>query len=116
MEDKNKLTSRQQEVLALLTAFQDQNGYPPTCQEIAGQMGLKSPNAAAEHLKALKRKGAISITKYKARGIQIIGTDTPAQQRDEALQIVRELLACSVGSAERAIALLGKYEPKGDQA
>jgi SOS-response transcriptional repressor LexA len=110
----NQLTPRQHEVLAILTAFQDQNGYPPTCQEIADQMSLSSPNAAAEHLKALERKGAISITKYKARGIQIIGMDTPAKQRDEALDVIRDLLACNVGCAERALSLLSRYQQEGE--
>ncbi|WBM69153.1 LexA family transcriptional regulator [Buttiauxella sp. WJP83] len=109
------LTSRQQEVLGVLVDYQSRNGYPPTCQEIADLMNLSSPNAAAEHLKALERKGAISITKYKARGIQIIGLDSPAQQRDEALEVIRDLLACNVGCAERALFLLSRYQPEGEK-
>ncbi len=96
--------------------FQDRNGYPPTCQEVARLMGISSPNAAAEHLKSLERKGVISISRNKARGIQIIGAPTPAQQRDEAIAALRDLYACNVGSAERAAALLSRYESEGGEA
>ncbi len=112
----NHLTPRQEEVLQVLVQFQNNNGYPPTSKEVAHLMGMSSPNAAAEHLKALEKKGVISITKYKARGIQIVGAPTPAQQRDEVLSALRDLLSCNVGSAERAAALLNRYDSTGGRA
>lgn len=110
------LTRRQQEVLQVLLKFQDKYGYPPTCKEVAHLMDMSSPNAAAEHLKTLERKGVITITRYKARGIQIVGYPTPAQQRDEAIAALRDLFACNVGSAERAAALLSRYDNRGGDA
>ncbi len=110
------ITKRQEEVLQVLVQFQNNNGYPPTSQEISHLMGMSSPNAAAEHLKALERKGVITITKHKARGIQIIGGQTPAQQRDEAIAALRDLFACNVGAAERAAALIKRYDSEGGVA
>jgi repressor LexA len=53
------LTLRQQEVLDLLIEYQRKHGFPPTTYELTGMLGCRSPNAAATHLKALERKGAI---------------------------------------------------------
>lgn len=65
------LTSRQQHVLDLLIAYQREHGFPPTNFELAGLLGCSSPNAAADHLRALEKKGAISITRGVSRGISI---------------------------------------------
>ncbi|HAT1665491.1 TPA: SOS-response repressor and protease LexA [Raoultella ornithinolytica] len=65
------LTSRQQEVLDLLIEYQRKHGFPPTTYELTGLLGCRSPNAAATHLKALERKGAIKITRGVSRGISI---------------------------------------------
>ncbi|HDH7835475.1 TPA: SOS-response repressor and protease LexA [Raoultella ornithinolytica] len=66
-----KLTLRQQEVLNLLIEYQRKHGFPPTTYELTGMLGCRSPNAAATHLKALERKGAIKITRGVSRGISI---------------------------------------------
>lgn len=65
------LTLRQQEVLDLLIEYQHKHGFPPTTYELTGMLGCRSPNAAATHLKALERKGAIKITRGVSRGISI---------------------------------------------
>lgn len=65
------LTTRQQHVLDLLVAYQREHGFPPTNFELAGLLGCSSPNAAADHLRALEKKGAISITRGVSRGISI---------------------------------------------
>lgn len=65
------LTTRQQYVLDLLIAYQREHGFPPTNFELAGLLGCSSPNAAADHLRALEKKGAISITRGVSRGITI---------------------------------------------
>lgn len=66
------LTTRQQHVLELLVAYQREHGFPPTNFELAGLLGCRSPNAAADHLRALEKKGAITITRGVSRGISII--------------------------------------------
>lgn len=66
-----KLTSRQEQVLALVRQYIDDTGYPPTRADIARQLGFKSANAAEEHLKALARKGVIEMIPGASRGIRL---------------------------------------------
>ena len=78
------LTSRQQEILALIRRHIADTGFPPTRAEIAAQLGFRSANAAEEHLKALARKGVIELTSGASRGIRLMrlpdgqGTDAPS--------------------------------------
>lgn len=55
------LPPRQQEVFDLLLAFTKKNGYPPTNRELANLIGVRSANAIAEHIRALERKGFVSV-------------------------------------------------------
>ena len=55
------LTSRQQEVLDFIRNSFEVFSVPPTRAEIASAFGFASPNAAEEHLRALARKGAITL-------------------------------------------------------
>ena len=57
-----KLTPRQAQILALIQETISTSGFPPTRAEIAAQMGFRSVNAAEEHLRALARKGVITLT------------------------------------------------------
>ena len=47
------------------------DSYPPTRMEISNFFGFKSPNAAEDHLKALKKKGFIEILSGTSRGISL---------------------------------------------
>lgn len=73
------LTDRQAEILRFIQQVLDETGMPPTRAEIARQLGFRSANAAEEHLRALKRKGAIALIPGVSRGIQILepAADTP---------------------------------------
>jgi len=66
-----KLTSRQSEILELITKAIEESGSPPTRAEIATQLGFASANAAEEHLRALAKKGYIELTPGTSRGIRI---------------------------------------------
>lgn len=66
------LTLRQSQVLDIIRDNIQQTGMPPTRAEIAGILGFKSANAAEEHLKALARKGAITMMPGTSRGIRLI--------------------------------------------
>ena len=68
MED---LTPRQAEILQFITDGIEENGFPPTLNEIGSYFGFHSPKAAADHLQALARKGAIELTKGVSRGIRV---------------------------------------------
>ncbi len=71
MDDRPKLTPRQQQVLDLVRSAVERTGSPPTRAEIARQLGFRSANAAEEHLQALARKGAIELVGGTSRGIRL---------------------------------------------
>ena len=64
-----KITNRQSQVLDFIRSFHEQNGMPPTRRNITDEFDFKSPNAAEEHLRALKRKGFIDLLERTSRGI-----------------------------------------------
>lgn len=70
-----QLTQRQSEIFAFIQEFIDENGMPPTRAEIARALGFKSVNSAEEHLRALKRKGAIELIPGASRGIRLMDAD-----------------------------------------
>ena len=67
---KEKLTARQQEVLAFIKANMAVSS--PTVRQIAAAIGAKSPHAATVHLDALERKGRIRRTPGRPRNIEVL--------------------------------------------
>ena len=67
----DKLTTRQAEILDVIKASIKETGLPPTRAEIAQAFGFRSANAAEDHLRALERKGYITILPGSSRGIQV---------------------------------------------
>jgi repressor LexA len=63
------LTERQREILDLIKSNIQNNGLPPTRAEISKILGFQSPNAAEQHLRAIEKKGFISILAGASRGI-----------------------------------------------
>ena len=63
------LTKRQEEILNLIKSHIQDLGFPPTRVDIAKSLGFKSPNAAEQHLRAIEKKGFISILSGASRGI-----------------------------------------------
>ena len=78
-----ELTKRQSEVLSIVKKCIEQTGMPPTRIELAKKLGVKSANAAEEHLKALAKKGVIEILKGTSRGIRIIATEADDNNVEE---------------------------------
>jgi len=72
---RDKLTTRQGEILNEIKESIKNTGFPPTRAEIAQTFGFRSPNAAEDHLRALERKGYITILPGSSRGIQIIQSE-----------------------------------------
>lgn len=70
MED---LTTRQQEVLDFIYEFVEENGYPPTHEEIQSEVGLSSKSHVHFYLKALEREGYIERASNVPRGIRLTG-------------------------------------------
>lgn len=68
----SKLTARQSEILGLIEQAIANTGFPPTRAEIAQTLGFKSANAAEDHLRALEKKGYISLAPGASRGIRLM--------------------------------------------
>ncbi len=102
MEKDKKLTVSQQKVLDELIAFQHEHGFSPTAAELAKRLGFRSPNAAADHLRALHKKGVISISPGISRGIAITSLSNEAT----AISLLRSLVNGDDGAREHAIAFL----------
>jgi repressor LexA len=101
------LTDRQQEILSFIEAHIAQTGYPPTRAEICQALGFRSPNAAEEHLKALVRKGAISMVAGASRSIRLLQDNSqPASPHSQKNQKATASLA-GKGSAALSEALGG---------
>lgn len=67
-----KLTARQQQILEIIKSEIANTGFPPTRAEIAKTLGFKSANAAEDHLRALQKKGIITIIPNTSRGIRLV--------------------------------------------
>lgn len=66
------LTARQRQVLEFIQASQTQQGVVPTMREIARQFGFRSMTAAADHVRALRRKGYLGHNPRHARSHSVI--------------------------------------------
>ena len=75
------LTSRQQQILDMIASYIERRGFPPTRAEICEALGFKSPNAAEEHLKALVKKGAISMVPGASRSIKLSSSLEKSQKQ-----------------------------------
>lgn len=70
--ERPPLTKRQARILRFIEA-QKMSGLSPTMREICDHFGFKSPNAATDHVKALRKKGYLAENpKGKARNFQMI--------------------------------------------
>jgi repressor LexA len=101
----NKLTARQEEILAFIKEYLQETGFPPTRSEIAQKMGYRSPNAAEEHLRALARKGAIEMQPGASRGIRLPITE------QLGLPIIGQVAAGSPILAQESISDYCKIPP-----
>jgi repressor LexA len=68
------LTKRQKEILDFLEAFLDENGYPPSFEEIARNFGYTSLATVHEHLENLRQKGYIRKSYNASRSIELVPT------------------------------------------
>ena len=74
------LTKRQQEVLAFIAEHQQVNEAPPSLREVAAHFGFRSMTAAADHVKALRRKGYLKHRPHQARSLRAVPSpSTPYQ-------------------------------------
>ncbi len=68
-----KLTEKQKQILEMIGRHVKRRGFPPTMQELADELGIRSKNAIFKHLAALESKGYIQRHGGgTARGITVL--------------------------------------------
>ena len=98
-----ELTKQQSKVLACVEVYLNKTGFPPTRAEICKELGFKSPNAAEMHLRALEKKGYISIQSGSSRGISIVKSQQSFEQIGDQIPIIGLVAAGSPTLAEENI-------------
>ncbi len=83
MPDRSSLTTRQREILDLITSTVAQRGYPPSVREIGDAVGLSSPSTVHSHLSTLATEGFIKRDPTKPRAIEVVA------EHDGAIPISR---------------------------
>ncbi len=77
------LPPRQREVLRLIAAMAEENGYPPTLAELAQAMGLRNRMTVHQHVVALKRKGLVHWEPGLNRSLKVTGEAQQAFAAEE---------------------------------
>ena len=98
-----ELTKQQSKVLACVEVYLNKTGFPPTRAEICKELGFKSPNAAEMHLRALEKKGYISIQSGSSRGISIVKSQRVFESSGEEMPVIGLVAAGSPTLAEENI-------------
>ena len=83
-----EITTQQQRVLDCIQVYLNKTGFPPTRADICKELGFKSPNSAETHLRALEKKGFISIESGTSRGISIIGSSTSSAEIQDEYPVI----------------------------
>ncbi|GFO63725.1 transcriptional repressor LexA [Geomonas paludis] len=66
-----QLTSRQQQVLDIISRHIEDYGYPPTLREIGAKLGVTGTLGVLKHLEALEKKGYLRRQEGSTRGITL---------------------------------------------
>src|SRR6202166_1282181 len=89
------LTPRQLDVIVAIRNYRHINGYAPTMQELADQLGT-SKVTIFEHIGALERKGVLRRDKHKARSLEIVSDERlPDENRSTKLPMLGNIAAGS---------------------
>lgn len=81
-------TKRQKEVLDYITKFVDRNGYEPSYQQIARQLGVASKGGIQRHIVALENQGLIA----RKRENGSFGIEIRSKQFDSEMMCMIELV------------------------
>ncbi len=66
-----QLSPMRQKILDYISAYTDDNGYPPSVREICQTVGLRSPSTVHSHLKILQDAGLLEKGEGKTRSITL---------------------------------------------
>ena len=101
MNSMNTLTARQQQILDMIREHVESTGFPPTRADITHALGYRSPNAAESHLRALERKGVITLQAGSSRGIRLVNDD--GAEESTGLPLIGQVAAGSPVLAEEHV-------------
>jgi repressor LexA len=71
MPGMKKLTAAQSRVLDALRAKSDSGDAPPTYRELQAELGFRSTGSVRDHLRALERKGYLTLGKGRFRSVRL---------------------------------------------
>ena len=87
------LTNRQKEILRLISGYIDEKGYPPSYQELADKLNIKSKYAILKHIDALVAKGYLEKDS-SARALRIVDSEyAPASQNEVNVPLIGRVAA-----------------------
>ena len=77
-----RLSERQERILAFITAFTEEHGYPPSIREIGQAVGISSTSVVDYNLRVLEREGALRRDREVSRGlVPAVGAARPRAVR-----------------------------------
>jgi len=91
-DETHCLTPRQLEILTLIRDGRRNDGYSPTLQEIADELGI-SKITVFEHVEALLTKGLLSRRSNKARSLELTASARLPDERPTLLPLVGRIAA-----------------------
>lgn len=93
LENMEKLTKRQQDILDFIKLKVQEKGYPPSVREIGQAVGLASSSTVHGHLSRLEEKGYIRRDPTKPRAIEILGDNRTETQSVIQVPIIGKVTA-----------------------
>ena len=107
-----KVSKRQEDILAFIKEEVRAKGYPPSVREIGEAVGLASSSTVHGHLARLEQKGFIRRDPTKPRAIEILEPEESIQKQ----QVIHVPLVGKVtaGSPITAIENIEEYFPLPD--
>jgi repressor LexA len=73
---EGQLSDRQREMFAFIEAFVEENGYPPTYEEIRVALGISTKSLVHHHMDALEGAGYLARMPNTPRGIRLLRSKT----------------------------------------
>ncbi|MBN1994759.1 MAG: transcriptional repressor LexA [Anaerolineae bacterium] len=74
-----KISDKQREMLAFIENFVDENGYPPTYEEIRAGLNISSKSLVNYHLDVLENAALLTRSPNTPRGIRLAGENETVQ-------------------------------------
>jgi len=106
------LPPRQRKVLEFVATHIQGKGYAPSVREIAKHFGMKSTNAVDSVLGVLEVKGFVRRAPNKARGIQVLHTESDDAATSYS-EVVEDMMQERIAKLDEAIAILRAALGKG---